>query len=166
MPPPLRLFFVLFIASFLILLPLITTLRSIRAETQKSVRITATPVLLRVEVSAPGDSSVTDIPAAEVEEVVFRDRQSLSMTPMPGGGAVLEESAILRDGMRKKAERADGKPVTVGPKTVWLIRTLARLTPPPAITVRSDKATVTFGEGLSEEELRYIHGLIRKMLVG
>ena len=166
MPPPLRLFFVLFIGMFLILLPLLTTLRSIRAETQKSFRITATPALLRVEVSAPRGSTVTDIPAAEVEEVVFRERQSLSMTPMPGGGAVLEESAMLRDDMRKKVERADGKPVTVGPKTVWLIRTLTRLTPPPAITVRSDKATVTFGEGLSEEELRYIHGLIRKMLAG
>jgi len=41
---------------------------------------------------------------------------------------------------------------------------LIKLFPTPGITAVSDRAKVTFGRGLPESELLYIHGLIRKVI--
>ena len=39
-----------------------------------------------------------------------------------------------------------------------------RVVPSQGITARSDRAAVTFGKGLPEDELAYLHALIRKAL--
>lgn len=52
----------------------------------------------------------------------------------------------------------DGRPV---PK---ILLSLMRMVPSQGITARSDRAAVTFGKGLPEDELAYLHALIRKTL--
>jgi len=39
-----------------------------------------------------------------------------------------------------------------------------RMVPSQGITARSDRAAVTFGKGLPEDERAYLHALIRKTL--
>ena len=47
-----------------------------------------------------------------------------------------------------------------------IILALMRMVPSQGITARSDRAAVTFGKGLPEDELAYLHALIRKTLTG
>ena len=54
---------------------------------------------------------------------------------------------------------SDGRPV---PK---ILLSLMRFVPSQGITARSDKATLTFGKGLPDAELAYLHALIRKVLI-
>ena len=45
-----------------------------------------------------------------------------------------------------------------------ILLSLMRMVPSQGITARSDRAAVTFGKGLPEDELAYLHALIRKTL--
>jgi hypothetical protein len=46
-----------------------------------------------------------------------------------------------------------------------LIAKLFFTVPGPSITASSDKATVNFGKGLGEDELRYLYALIKKKIM-
>ena len=45
-----------------------------------------------------------------------------------------------------------------------LLAKLSLTMPSPSITASSDKATVNFGKGLREDELRYLYGLIKRKI--
>jgi hypothetical protein len=45
-----------------------------------------------------------------------------------------------------------------------ILVSLMRFARPPGIIARSDTASVPFGAGLPEEELKYLHALIQKVL--
>ena len=75
-------------------------------------------------------------------------------------------SEIDVPGMKKLQDFGDtgtprlpnGRPV---PK---ILLSLMRMVPSQGIAARSDRAAVTFGKGLPEDELAYLHALIRKTL--
>ena len=67
----------------------------------------------------------------------------------PGGALLIEEDLV---------RLPDGHPVP------GILLSLARMIPTQGITARSDKATMTFGAGLPDAELAYIHALIVKTL--
>ena len=52
----------------------------------------------------------------------------------------------------------DGRPM---PK---ILVSLMKLAESPGIIARSDTASAQFGQGLSEDELKYLHALIKKTL--
>ncbi len=148
-PPPVRYLIIGLIILFTILMPILAVLRS----SGRTARITVTRALLRVEEGRIGKGRTTEITADELEELDYVDRRAaLTGIEWPG-------MKKLKDfGYTGTPRLSDGRPV---PK---ILLTLARLAPSQGITARSDRAVVTFGKGLPDEELSYLYFLIRKIL--
>jgi len=152
-PPIIRYLVGGFLLIFFILGPILTALRYLRRDARSSTRITVTPVLLRVEELAGRKSQTTEIPADELEELdlpTIKEIQSSIRMPDKFPKLDLPESGIPR--------LPDGRPI---PK---ILVSLMRLFKSPGIIARSDSASVQFGSGLPEEELRYLHALVKKVL--
>jgi len=152
-PPVVQVMMVGFIGFFALLLPILTTLRDVARSRGGSTRITASRAGLRVEEKEKGGTRVTDIPAGELEDLEFIDRRSLiSTVEVPG----MEKGQDFGDTGTPRLP--DGRPV---PR---IILALMRLAPTKGITARSDRAIVTFGQGLPEDELAYLFALIVQTL--
>jgi hypothetical protein len=54
----------------------------------------------------------------------------------------------------------------VGPRTERILLVLARFVKSGGITVKTTRGLTTFGEGLEDEEVRYLHSIIRRTLQG
>lgn len=152
-PALIRYFFLFFFLIFFILGPLWAFLRYVHREARRSTLITLTPALLRVEERSGGKSTVTEIPANELEE--------LDLPPSKGrGGSVAWPSRLPKYDLPETGidRLPDGRPM---PRI--LVSLMKRLKS-PGITARSDTAWVQFGAGLPEEELHYLHALMKKIL--
>ncbi len=152
-PALIRYFFLGFFLIFFILGPLWTFLRHLHREARRSTLITVTPALLRVEERAGGKSTVTEIPADALEE--------LDLPPSQGrGGSISWPNRLPQYDLPETgiARLPDGRPM---PRILF---SLMKLVKSPGITARSDTAGVQFGAGLPEEELHYLHALMKKTL--
>ena len=109
--------------------------RPVLYQAKKSWRITVGGESLTVEKLGPGHKNITMIPFDELEELLMGDPLSL------GGDA-----GKISPGRKLLAQ------IIQGPDQ-------------KAITANSDKATVTFGHGVDEKELDYLHKLIRKRII-
>jgi hypothetical protein len=94
-----------------------------------------------------------EIPADELEELEYADRRAMLKALDTSGMKKLKDF-----GDTGTPRLPDGRPV---PK---MVLRLARLVPSHGITARSDRAVVTFGKGLPDDELAYLHFLVRKIL--
>ena len=54
----------------------------------------------------------------------------------------------------------------IGPRTQWLLTTLSRYARGHGITIKTREGLTTFGQGLMDEETRYVHAIIRRALAG
>jgi hypothetical protein len=52
------------------------------------------------------------------------------------------------------------------PRTDRLLTALSRLVPGGGITIKTQRGLTTFGEGLADDEVRYLHGIVRRALTG
>jgi hypothetical protein len=142
-----------FIALFAVLMPVTSALRAVTRSRGPSVRITASPKGLRIEEKNGSRARVTEIPAEELEEMTFTDRRSrMASIEVPG----MKKLEGMGDTGRPRLP--DGRPVP------GILLALSRLVPTEGITARSDRAAVTFGAGLPEEELAYLFALLKKNL--
>ena len=120
---------------------------------RKATIVTVTPAFLRVEERDGREKRLTEIPADELEEL-----------ELPTGKVTINSAET-----RKKVPKIDlpdtgvprlpdGRPV---PRILLSLMKLVRL---PGIMARSDSACVQFGTGLPEDELRYLHALVKRVL--
>jgi hypothetical protein len=144
-----------FIGIFFILLPIVSTVRHLLRLKSQSTRVTVNPALLRVEEYRDGKWVVTEIPAEELRELTLPTQLSLieevevpgfKRTPSPGNSGV--------------ARMPDGRPA---PR---ILEAILRLVGLPGITAIGKSDRVTFGKGLPEGELVYVHALIRSIIGG
>jgi hypothetical protein len=152
-PPVIRYLFGGFLLIFFILGPLLAALRYMHRKARSSTRVTVTPAFFRVEERAGRKSKVTEIPADDLEELDLpteRDRNNSIQIPDKFPKYDLPESGVPR--------LPDGRPM---PK---ILLSLKKLAMSPGIIARSDSAWVQFGSGLPEDELKYLHALIKKNL--
>jgi hypothetical protein len=141
------------ILFFMVLLPVLTAVLSLIRSRRQVTRITATRAFLRREEKSGGRMTAVEIPSDELEELTFAGRRSLpAQSELPGR----EKGMVIGDTGRPRFP--DGRPIP------GILLSLMRLVPSEGITARSDKATLTFGGGLSDAELAYLHALIRKIL--
>lgn len=152
-PPAVRYFFLGFFLIFFILGPLGSFLRHGLRGKRRSTLVTVTPSLLRVEERVGREIKVTEIPAQELEELELPTRKSMA------------DSIEIPDKFRKYdlpdtgiPRLPDGRPM---PRILVSVMKLIRS---PGIMARSDAAWVQFGCGLPEDELVYLHALIRKIV--
>ncbi len=148
-PPVVHLIFAGFIVVFAILLPILRgVLGLVRAAREKTV-VTATSAFLRLEESRRGKKRTVEIPAEELEDLVYLDRQStLKGVEMPG------VKKLPEFGDTGSPRLPDGRPVPN------ILLSIMKLVPTQGITARSDKTALTFGAGLPDAELAYLHALI------
>jgi hypothetical protein len=150
-PPVIHLIFVAFIILLGVLLPVLrAVLGFVRATREKTV-ITATSAFLRWEENKGGRRRTIEIPVDELEDLFRMDRKNtLKGIEMPG----MKKRPELGD--MGSPRLPDGRPI---PK---ILLSLLKLVPTQGITARSDKTVLTFGAGLPEAELAYLHALIVK----
>jgi hypothetical protein len=148
-PPLIRYLIIGFVVLFSVLMPLLAALRS----SAGSSRVTVTRAFLRVEEGFGRKGRAIEIPADELEELEYADRRAML-------------KALDMSGMKKLKDFGDtGTPrLPDGRPVPMMVLRIARLVPSHGITARSDRAVVTFGKGLPDEELAYLHFLVRKIL--
>jgi hypothetical protein len=134
--------------------------RTILRQTRRSFRVTASRSLLRVEKRNSSRREVTEIPVDELEDFVIGDAN------LPAGVSRTPDGRYQAVGVAVSPGNSGGysdRQVVAGTK---LLAKLSFLISPggPSITASSDKATVNFGKGLREDELRYLYALIKKKI--
>ena len=92
--------------------------------------------------------------ASDVMDVDFSTTDSL---------LVVSNRATEQQVMR--ARRMSSTPV-VGERTQKIITALSRFSKGRGITLKTRQGLTTFGQGLADDEIRYLHGVVRRALVG
>jgi hypothetical protein len=139
---------------------LLFAIRPILRQGRSTSCITASRDMLRVEQRTSKRREVTEIPVDELEDFVIGDAN------LPAGVCRTPDGRYQAVGVRVPPRNSggySGQQVVAGTK---LLAKLSLIMKPagPSITASSDKATVNFGKGLWEDELRYIHALIKKKI--
>ncbi len=135
-PLPIKIFFSLFM-----IVPIAVSWSISLGRARKKYEIFVSYDRLRVKTRGFIFSSESSMPMSEMEELVFHS--GLAM-PSP------EELA-----------RRSGKS---GQEVPPIVYTFLRILAKPGLVARSDKAEIKFGEGLSDEELKYVHYEIMRMI--
>jgi len=134
--------------------------RPIRHQRSRSYRIKASRDMLRVEKRSSNRLGVTEIPVDELEDFVMGDAD------LPGGVSRTPDGSYRAVGQRVPHRKPGSNPnqqVMAGTKLLAKFSLI--IDPPgPSLTASSDKATVNFGKGLREDELRYLYALIKKKI--
>jgi hypothetical protein len=97
--------------------------------------------------------TVASIDAADIVDVDYSTRESAS--------------AAARRAAEQQALAAHGKAVAAGdvtPRAERVLLALARFARSGGITIKTTRGLTTFGEGLEDEEVRYLHSMIRRAL--
>jgi hypothetical protein len=134
--------------------------RPILRQARRSCRITASRDMLSVEKHASSRRKVTQIPVHELEDFEIGEAN------LQAGVRKTPDGRYQAEGVRVPPGNSAGysdQQVMGGTK---LLATLSLIMKPPgpSITASSDTATVNFGKGLREDELRYLYALIKKKI--
>ena len=95
---------------------------------------------------------MTSVPAADILDIDFSTSESAA------GVARLAAE-------RRARELSSGRSTPIGPRTEKLLTVLTRLTQASGITIKTRQGLTTFGQGLPDDEIRYLHTLVRQALV-
>ena len=125
--------------------------------------------MLIVEESSPGKTKVTEIPVDEIEDFAVGEAMRRPEFRSVGGGKYKIEADdedypdYSKPGMYSGRGKKD---VIVGRRTASLLSGMvSAMGPRGAITARSDRATVSFGKGLSKDELEYIYAKLKNAMM-
>jgi hypothetical protein len=150
-PEPVTLAFLGFLTLILGVLPLLHLVTALRTARRACTRVTATPEGIAVAVREAWRTRETRIPAADILGLDYTTAQA------------------ALDAARQNAEKLarPGPPPAYslgrGPTPLWL-RALGRLTTSQGITVKTRTGLVTFGAGLPDDEVRYLHAIVARVL--
>lgn len=155
-PDPVGWAFIGFIMLFFGVLPAMTALngylRSRRGRT--IVTVSSHRIDIR-ERGAWKTGPVNSLPASEILDIDFSTSESVTT------------AARLAAEQRVRASSGSGTAsAEIGPRTQWLLTTLTRYAKGHGITIKTRQGLTTFGQGLADEETRYVHSLIRRALAG
>jgi hypothetical protein len=96
---------------------------------------------------------VASIQAADIVDIDYSTRDSL---------AASTRHAAVRQALQTHGPAASN----LGPRTEWLVSALAGLARSGGVTIKSSQGLTTFGEGLEDDEVRYLHAIVRRALEG
>jgi hypothetical protein len=139
---------------------LLFAIRPILRKGRSTSCITASRDMLRVEQCSSKRSKITEIPVDELEDFVIGDAN------LPAGVSRTPDGRYQAVGVAVAPGNSGGysdQQVVAGTKLLAKLSLIMK-TAGPSITASSDKATVNFGQGLREDELRYLYALIKKKI--
>ena len=134
--------------------------RPILRQARKSCRITASRDVLSVEKHTSSQRKVIEIPVDELEDFEIGDAN------LPAGVCKTPDGRYQAEGVRVPPRNSAGysdQQIMGGTKLLAKLSLIIK-PPGPSITASSDKATVNFGKGLREDELRYLYALIKRKI--
>jgi hypothetical protein len=141
--------------GLIFIFPVVRALRHFLKAKGRSTHVTVNQAFLRVEDYTGRKMVVTEIPAGELRELALPTKRSfLEGVRLPG------MKRTPSPGRTGTARMPDGRPV---PRFVHAIVEFVGL---PGITAMGNTERVTFGKGLSEAELLYLHALVRRTIAG
>jgi len=97
--------------------------------------------------------TVASIEAAAIVDVDYSTRESAAASARH----VAEQRALQTHGQAA---------VNLSPRTERLLSALAGLVRSGGVTIKTNQGLTTFGEGLEDEEVRYLHAIVRRALRG
>ncbi len=167
MPDTARLGIAAFIFVIFVALPPLAALAAILSGAKKNVRVAASSAGLVVETSGLFSKTKISLNASEIEEF------ELAGAAREGSPSSMEETfklaasessyaARFGRGVRPVARRFGNSPVE---KVLFaLLKTFVPFE--SYIVARTDARAVSFGQGLERDEVRYVHAILKKALIG
>ena len=99
--------------------------------------------------------TVTSLSASEILDVDYSTKESMMTSARRSAEA---ETATMR--------KIPSSAATAGPSTEWVFAVLGRFLKGKGIIVKTRTGLTTFGEGLADDEIQYLHAIVRRALVG
>jgi hypothetical protein len=99
--------------------------------------------------------TVTALSASEILDVDYSTKESMMTSARRSAEA---ETATMRN--------VPSSSTTAGPNTEWVFGVLSRFLKGKGIVVKTRKGLMTFGEGLADDEIQYLHAIVRRALAG
>jgi hypothetical protein len=156
-PDPVAWAFLGFIILFFGVLPATTALNGYLRARRGGTIVTVSPSGIGIQLRGAWRTGAVNVFAAEdILDIDFSTRESAAHAAR----AAAEQSA------RELAARKGATSATIGPRTERMLSALSRLSQGHGITIKTRQGLTTFGQGLADEETRYIHALIRRALAG
>jgi hypothetical protein len=155
-PDPVAWAFLGFIVLFFGVLPGMTALNGYLRARRGGTIVTVSPSGIGVqERGAWRTGPLNSLTAADILDIDFSTSESATSS------ARLFAEQRARDAYAKPGSSAP----TIGPRTERLLNALTRLTQGQGITIKTRQGLTTFGQGLADDEIRYLHAIVRRALV-
>ena len=155
-PDPIGLVFLAFLILFFGMLPAITALNGFLRSRRGHTIVTAS--IRGIDLQERGawkTGPVNSLAAADVLDIDFSTNESVT------------SSARQAAEERVHSSRGPGSHQgEVGPRTERLLAALSQLVPGRGLTVKTRQGLTTFGQGLADDEIRYLHSMVRRALAG
>jgi hypothetical protein len=143
-PDPIGWVFLGFLILFFGILPATTLVSGLLHARRGGTRVTASANGIRIqEQSAWKAGPEKLITAPEILDIDFSPSRSVVSSTRHGAG---------------------DEPLD--PRTERLLTALSRLVPGGGITIKTQRGLTTFGQGLGDDEIRYLHSIVRRALIG
>ena len=148
--------FIGFIILFFGVLPAMTALNGYLRSRRGRTIVTVSPRGIDIrERGAWKTGPVNSLPAPAILDIDFSTSESVTT------------AARLAAEQRVRTSSGSGTTsAEIGPRTQWLLTTLSRYAKGHGITIKTRQGLTTFGQGLTDEETRYVHSMIRRALAG
>src|SRR5262245_37354552 len=148
-------FFALLFAGFGVLPMASVVSRWVRSRIGRTI-VTVSPQELCVqERGIFRTRTVTTLTASEILDVDYSTKESMMTSARRSAEA---ETATMR--------KIPASAATAGPNTEWVFGILSWFLKGKGIIIKTRKGLTTFGEGLADDEIQYLHTIVRRALAG
>jgi hypothetical protein len=153
-PDPVGWIFIGFLMLLFGFLPAMTALNGYLRSRRGRTIVTASRHRIDIrERGAWKTGPVNSLAAEEILDIDFSTSESVT------------SAARLAAEQRVRTSSGAGS-TEIGPRTQWLLSTISRYAKGQGITIKTRQGLTTFGHGLTDDETRYVHAIIRRALAG
>jgi hypothetical protein len=153
--PPEWIFFGVLFVGFGLLPAVSVVARWLRSRVGRTVVTVSTEELRVEERGILRTRTIARFSASEILDVDYSSKESV----MASARRNAEEQAAT---MRQRTSTGSA----TGPSTEWVFATLNRFAKGQGIIVKTRTGMTTFGEGLADAEIQYLHAIVRRALAG
>jgi len=153
--PPEWIFFGVLFVGFGLLPAASVVTRWLRSRIGRTIVTVSTEELRVQERGIFRTRTVAAFQASEILDVDYSSKESVIISARRSAEA---ETATMR--------KIPSSASTAGPSTEWVFAVLSRFLKGKGIIVKTRTGLRTFGEGLADDEIRYLHTLIQRALAG
>ncbi|HEY7287151.1 MAG TPA: hypothetical protein VH497_16995 [Vicinamibacterales bacterium] len=148
-----RIFLGVFVFGF-IAMPVITCVNAlVRSRRGRTIVAASREGILVQRRGAWRTRTVASIQAADIVDIDYSTRDS---------AAASARHAAVQQALQTHGQAA----ANLSPRTQWLVSALAGLARSGGVTIKSSQGLTTFGEGLDDDEVRYLHAMVRRAVQG